>query len=86
MTHIPVQHSRVKGGSMAASPTVGSTLSYSNSSSAGSTESFSSDTSYGDSDSVTDSITDPVEYTPADRSSDVEVREAEKTRHKRGEE
>lgn len=76
MTHIPFQHSMVKGGSMAASPTAHSTLSYSNSSSAGSTESFSSDTSFGDSESVTDSITDHLDYIAADSSSSgEEVRE-----------
>lgn len=78
MTHIPFQHSMVKGGSMAASPTAESTLSYSNSSSAGSTESFSSDTSFGDSDSVTDSIGDHLEYIAADSSSAGEVRERER--------
>eukprot|EP00752_Nemacystus_decipiens_P004636 g4230.t1 len=73
MTHIPFQHSMVKGGSMAASPTAESTLSYSNSSSAGSTESFSSDTSFGDSDSVTDSIGDHPEFVASDSSSAEEV-------------
>eukprot|EP00903_Cladosiphon_okamuranus_P006788 g6616.t1 len=74
MTHIPFQHSMVKGGSMAASSTCPeSTLSYSNSSSAGSTESFSSDTSFGDSESVTDSIGDHPEYIAADSSSTGEV-------------
>lgn len=68
----------VKGGSMAASPTAESTLSYSNSSSAGSTESFSSDTSFGDSDSVTDSIGDHLEYIAADSSSAGEVSERER--------
>lgn len=64
----------VKGGSMAASPTAGSTLSYSNSSSAGSTESFASDTSFGDTESVTDSISDHLEHIAADSSSTAEVR------------
>lgn len=75
MTHIPFQHSMVKGGSMAASPSAESTLAYSNSSSAGSTESFSSDTSFGDTESVADSIGDHLEYIAADSSSAGEVSE-----------
>lgn len=71
----------VKGGSMAASSTAQQpTLSYSNSSSAGSTESFSSGTSFGDAESVTESITDQLEFIAADGCSPGEVREASRGR------